>query len=124
MSDFPLSESLFPDGFGSETPEAASWRCFLEEKTDLVERVRRLPRPEAERAAFDIILVEFLNRTHPDTDPSRCAHCARVETPDATLQPIGWGARHTWLHQECWTPWRERRRAEAIAALAEAGVGA
>ena len=27
----------------------------------------------AERAAYDIVLVEFLNATHPDTDPNRRA---------------------------------------------------
>jgi hypothetical protein len=81
MSDFPLNESLFPDGFGAETPEAASWRCFFEEKTDLVERVRRLPRPEAERAAFDIILVEFLKRTHPDTAAPCAANPRRRTRP-------------------------------------------
>jgi hypothetical protein len=58
---------------GHPTPEAASWRRFFEEKRDLVERVHSLPRPEAERAAFGIVLVEFLNATHPDTDPCRCA---------------------------------------------------
>src|SRR6478609_8683749 len=109
MLSFPLSQNPFPDGLSAETPEAASWRCFFEEKTDLVERVRGLPRPEAERAAFDIILVEFLNRTHPDTDPNRCASCGKSETPDATLLPIGVGVRHAWLHSGCWESWRERR---------------
>jgi hypothetical protein len=118
MSDFPLNESLFPDGFGAETPEAASWRCFFEEKTDLAERVRGLPRLDAERAVFDIILVEFLNRTHPDTDPNRCAHCGKCELPDATLLPIGVGVRHAWLHPGCWAAWREGRRQAAIVTLA------
>jgi hypothetical protein len=122
MSDFPLNESLFPDGFGAETPEAASWRCFFEEKTDLAERVRGLPRPEAERAAFDIILVEFLNRTHPATDPNRCASCGKSATPDTILLPIGVGARHAWLHSGCWEPWRAQRRAKAEEDLALLGI--
>jgi hypothetical protein len=33
----------------------------------------RLGGDEAGRAAFDIVLIERLNTTHPDTDPSRCA---------------------------------------------------
>ena len=122
MSDFPLNESLFPDGFGAETPEAASWRCFFEEKTDLAERVRGLPRLDAERAAFDIILVEFLNRTHPDTSSDRCAHCRRSETPDAILLPIGVGVRHAWLHPDCWETWRERRRGKAEEDLVRLGI--
>jgi hypothetical protein len=122
MSDFPLNESLFPDGFRAETPEAASWRCFFEEKTDLAERVRGLTRPEAERAAFDIVLVEFLNRTHPGTDPNRCAWCGKSETLDTILLPIGVGVRHAWLHSDCWAPWRERRRQAAIVTLAGIGI--
>jgi hypothetical protein len=122
MSDLLVIKNLFPDGLGAETPEAASWRCFFEEKRDLVERVRGLSRPEAERVAFQIVLVEFLNRTYPDTPSDRCAWCDRPETRDSILLPIGVGARHAWLHSGCWTLWRERRRAEAIARLAEAGI--
>jgi hypothetical protein len=122
MSSLSLNQNLFPDGFGAETPEATSWRCFFQEKTELVERVRGLPRPEAERAAFDIVLAEFLNRTHPDTDPNRCAYCRRLETPDSTLLPFGVGLRHAWLHDDCWASWRARRRGEAIDQLAAMGI--
>jgi hypothetical protein len=87
-------------------------------------RVRAMPRPEAERAAYEIVLVEFLNRTHPNTDPNRCAHCGALETPDVTLLPIGWGARHAWLHSGCWAPWREERRVKAIAELAAMKIAA
>jgi hypothetical protein len=66
-----------------------------------VMQIRSLPRREAEREAFNIVLVEFLNATHPDTDPNRCARCGGPETPDATLLPIGWGEQHAWLHQRC-----------------------
>ena len=118
MSDLPAIQNLFPDGLGAGTPEAASWLCFFEEKVEVVERVRGLPRLEAERVAFEIVLVEYLNATHPDTDPSRCAECGGHETPDAALSPIGASASHAWLHQDCWAPWRERRRAEAIDQLA------
>jgi hypothetical protein len=124
MSVFQIIQNQFPDGFGAETPEAASLRCLFEEKADLVERVRGLPRPEAERAAFDIILVEFLNRTHPDTDPNRCTWCGRPETADATLLPIGVGVRHAWLHPDCWEARRTRRRAEAIDQLAAMWIAA
>jgi hypothetical protein len=58
MSGFPLSENPFPDGLGPDTPEAASWRCFLDEKVDLVERVRGLPRLEAMHEAYKIVLIE------------------------------------------------------------------
>ncbi len=76
-------------------------------------RARSLPRPGAERAAFGIVLVEFLNATHPDTDPLRCAWCGKPEA----LLPIGVGERHAWLHDCCWAPWREDRRKAAIETL-------
>ena len=85
---------------------------------------RNLPAPEAERAAYEIVLVGLLNATHPDTDPSRCAHCGQPETRDSVLLPIGAGARHAWLHSDCWAQWRERRRAKAIAELAATGLEA
>jgi hypothetical protein len=40
----------------------------------------------------DIVLVEFLNTTDPNTAPNRCAWCDRPETPDPTLRPIAAGA--------------------------------
>jgi hypothetical protein len=82
-------------------------------------QIRGLPRREAERAAFDIILIEFLNRAQPDADPNRCASCGKSERPDATLLPFGVGVRHTWL---CWEAWRAQRRTEAIGRLAAIGI--
>jgi hypothetical protein len=49
---------------------------------------------------------------------------ANLETPGATLQAIGWGMRHAWLHPNRWEAWRERRRAEAIVQLAAIGIAA
>jgi hypothetical protein len=89
-----------------------------------VMKVRGLPRLEAERAAYEIILVERLNATHPSTPADRCAHCGRTETPVATLLPIGVGVRHAWLHQDCWARWREERRQAAAAELAAMGIAA
>ena len=107
-----------------DDPAAAArrWRRKFEDRTIVVQRVRNLPQAEAERAAYDIVLVEFLNATHPDTDPSRCACCGRAETPRDSPAANRRGCRHAWLHPNCWAPWRERRRREAIAALAEAGI--
>jgi len=77
---------------------------------------------EAGRAAFDIVLIERLNTTHPDNRPEPgCAWCGKSETPDGTLLPIGVGTRHVWLHPDCWAPWREGRRKAAIETLAGMG---
>jgi hypothetical protein len=106
------------------SPEARKWRRTFAANVAAVLRVREISRTEAEKVAFENTLTQFLNATHPDTDPHRCAHCGGAETPDNVLRPIGVSSHHVWLHSDCWEQWRERRRAEAIAALAEAGVAA
>jgi hypothetical protein len=103
-------------------PPLPPLRQAFEHHVANIMRVRNLPRPEAERVAYEIVVVEFLNASHPDTAPHICGHCGQHETRDSVLLPIGASDRHTWLHSDCWAQWRERRRAEAIAALAEAGI--
>jgi hypothetical protein len=80
-------------------------------------QIRALPRLEAERAALENTIVDYLNAIHPDTDPSRCAWCGQPEAPGAVLLPFG-VSTHAWLHPDCWAPWREERRVKAIAELA------
>jgi hypothetical protein len=122
MSSLLTIQSLFPDGLQADTPEAASWRCFFEQRADLVETVRGLPRAEAERAAYEQVLITFLNKTYSDTSPHTCAECRGPETPAATLLPFGWGDRHAWLHRDCWASWRAQRRVKAEDDLARLEV--
>jgi hypothetical protein len=104
-----------------------------------------LPRPYAEREAFEHVLIEYLNETaETESDRWRRALAEKVETvmtirasqhrsdalrslwpprtPDATLLPIGWGERHAWLHSGCLDPWRTQRRLTAEEELARLGV--
>ena len=104
------------------SPEARKWRRVFATNVEAILRVRA-DSIDARKAAYESAVTAFLDAAHPNTDPSRgCAHCGLLETPDAVLLPIGWGARHTWLHSDCRAPWREGRRNAAIAALAAAGV--
>ena len=48
-------------------------------------------RIEAEKVAFENTVTAFLDATHPDTDPSRCAHCGRPRRLTPSLLPIGVG---------------------------------
>jgi hypothetical protein len=98
--------------------ESDRWRRILAEKVETIVKMRGLTRPDAEREAFQHVLIEYLNKTNPNTDPTRCGHCGGPETPDAILLPIGVGERHAWLHTDCWELWREARRTAAIAELA------
>jgi hypothetical protein len=125
--DLLIIQNLFPDGLSAETPEAASWRCFFEEKTDLVERVRGLPRPKAKREAYKIVLVQWINRqpiSKPAAPNNRCAWCGLTEAGLGDLRPYGTDARGVaWLHPErCWKPWTDRRRADAVDALRKMGI--
>ena len=97
---------------------------IFEDHVAVIMRVRGLSRSEAERFAYDNTIVDRLNATHPNTDPNRCAHCGKHEIQGAALQPLGWGARHAWLHSDCWEAWRTRRRSEAIVELAAIGIEA
>ena len=74
------------------------------------------------RVAFDNLVAERLNSIHPDTPSDRCAWCDRAETRSNILLPIGVGARHAWLHDDCWALWREGLRKAAIEALAAMGI--
>jgi len=105
-------------------PPLPPLRQAFEDHITTVMSTRGLPRLEAERAAYEIVLVEFLDASHPDTDPGRCAHCGRPETRGSILRSIGAGARHVWLHSDCWAQWRDRCQNEAVTELAATGLEA
>jgi hypothetical protein len=120
----PGSGAVRLDDFLNPPPSPPSQaRQGFESAVARIMRLRGLPRPEAERAAYEIVLIERLNATHPDTPSDRCAMCRKLEEPGAVLLPIGVGARHTWLHRDCWDSWRARRRAEAVSWLGTMGIG-
>jgi hypothetical protein len=96
---------------------AAKWIEVFTDNVAAVLRARNIPRIEAERVAFTNTVTAFLDANHSNSDPTRCAHCGSSERPN-DLRPMGGGTCHSWVHGDCWEEWRERRRAEAIAALA------
>ena len=81
--------------------------------SDSPQRVRLAWGDEAGRAAFDIVLIERLNTTHPDTDPSSCAWCGKSGTPDGTLLP----RPPCMAAPDCRAPWREGSLKAAIETL-------
>jgi hypothetical protein len=130
MTDFPENSARSdpPPGSGAVrlddllNPPPPPERQAFEAEVAGVMQIRGLSRRDAKIAAFETVLFERLNATHPDTDPIRCCHCGGRETPDATLLPFGWGDRHAWLHGDCWKRWRDQRRANAAHDLARLGV--
>jgi len=93
-------------------------RQEFEDHVANVMQVRGLPRPDAERVAYAIVLTGFLNRTHPNTPSDVCARCGQP----GDLRPIGWGERHAWVHDTCWRPWNDERQAGAEQELAGMGI--
>jgi hypothetical protein len=110
------------DAFLKAETQPDRWRRCLAEKVETIVKMRGLPRADAEAEAFRHIVIEYLNETHPKTDPRVCAHCRGPDLPLTPILPFGVGDRHTWLHHRCRDPWAEARRAAAVAALSEMGI--
>ena len=54
---------------------AEEWRAHFEERAAIAENDGDLPRPEAERLAFEVCVVEWLNRNHIRSSPDCCCWC-------------------------------------------------
>jgi hypothetical protein len=120
----PSKPQLESEPLSPNSGIAARWHRRFEDGTIVVQRVRNLPRAEAERAAYEIVLVEFLNHNYPDTPSDRCAWCGLAEAGPGDLRPYGTDARGVaWLHPErCWKSWRDKRRADAVEVLRNIGI--
>ena len=115
----PLLES---ERLSRDTDTGARWRRRFEDESIVVQRARDMPPEQAKAEAFRHIVIEYLNETHPNTDPRVCAHCGGRDLPLTPTLPFGVGNRHAWLDQHCRDRWAERRRAEAVATLAGMGI--
>lgn len=71
-----------------------------------------------ETLTFKARIVEWLNRNPVASTPDRCLWCGQFESNSASIVPFGTEpGGYAWLHGECWRPWQEARRAEAVKAL-------
>ena len=105
----------------SDAWKANDWKHFYGERAAVLEYDHELPRPEAERRAWEWCIVEWLNQHPAPSEPGRCAWCGKPE--DAGVV-VPFGVEAAWLHHECWRPWHQERRQEAVSGLAEMGIGA
>ena len=95
---------------------AEYWQAFFDERAGKKQK-------NAEAAAFESCVIEWLNRRHTSSDPSRCAACGTADREGHTIVPFGTEDRgHTWLHPECWHEWRRERRREASKFLNSLGI--
>jgi hypothetical protein len=80
--------------------------------------INAAPRKRAETLAFEARIIEWLDRNPAPSPAGRCAWCGQLESDSASIVPFGTEpGTHAWLHGECWQPWQDARRAEAIKAL-------
>jgi hypothetical protein len=101
------------DGWSAE-----EWQVFFGERAGRFEFDRGMTRPAAEAQAFEACIVEWLNRNPAPSPAGRCAWCGQLEFGGASIVPFGTEpGTHAWLHGECWRPWQETRRADAVKAL-------
>jgi hypothetical protein len=104
--------------------DAEAWRDRYEERCGILEYDHGLPRPKAEAAAFENIVIEWID-AHPEpSQAGRCAHCGQADTTGMSAVPYGVERGNlAWVHLHCWQHWHQQRRAKAVSALAAMGVG-
>ncbi len=71
--------------------------------------------------AYGACVIDWLNQNLEPSPPHACAHCGAAASSTSIVLPFG-TERHTWLHNECWAAWRERRHRLAERELASAGI--
>lgn len=95
------------------------WRHFFGERAAVLEYDHELPRAEAEARAWEWTVTEWLNQHPAPSEPDQCAWC---DKPGNVGVVVPFGVEATWLHHDCWKPWHQQRRQEAVSALAEMGI--
>jgi hypothetical protein len=84
--------------------------------------VTTAPATGADTLASEARIVKWLNRNPAPSPAGRCAWCGQFESNSASIVPFGTEpGTHAWLHSECWQPWQEARRAQAVNALSRIG---
>jgi hypothetical protein len=89
-------------------------------RTRTAEHDDKLTRPRigAGALALEVSIIQWLNRNPTPSPAGRCAWCGKFESESAVVLPFGFEpGSHAWLHGECWRPWHQARRAEAVKAL-------
>jgi hypothetical protein len=99
--------------------DAQDWQAFFDERAGILEHDQGKSRKEAERIAFECCVIEWQNRNLPvANNPNMgCTWCGKAKDA-GVIVPFGFAESATWLHHECWRPWSDKRKAEAIEALA------
>ena len=102
---------------------AEDWQTRLGELAGRFEFDCGFSRPAAEAKAFEACIIEWCDRNPAPSPAGRCAWCGQLEPKSASIVPFGTEpGTQAWLHGECWRPWQNARRAEAVKALSRFGI--
>lgn len=102
--------------------DAEEWQSFFDERAGIAEYDGGLPRPEAERSAYQSCLAEWEDQNPVQSSSDRCCVCGKQEGRDTALLAIGLNPNQVWLHDVCWKIWREDRLKQAKACLDRLGI--
>ena len=106
------------------TPQ--DWLEYFDERAGIAEFDGGLPRDQAEVRALSCCVGEWLHHHLVRSPVGRCDLCGRSDgmllpfLTDYAMKDPG----HTWLHESCSDTWHQQRKAAAIAALNDMGIGA
>jgi hypothetical protein len=101
----------------------ADWQAFFNERAGIAEYDGGLSRHEAEAAAFEHCVEEWLRRHPVRSSPRVCLGCGGIENERGIVVPFGTETSgHAWLHSDCWPAWYHERTAEAVAVLGTMGI--
>ena len=99
------------------------WQEFFGERAGIVEFDGGQSRVQAEAAAFESCVIEWMSRNPVPSTPGRCLGCGQPEHTHDRLALFGTEATgHAWLHNHCWSDWYAGRKADSATALAALGI--
>lgn len=98
------------------------WFAYFAERAGILEHDEGLSRTEAESRAFEICVVEWLNRHPVQSCSGLCAHCGRPEGKSSPIVPYGYLTNTAWVHPECWHEWHRGRTKWAEHSLESLGL--
>ncbi len=103
--------------------DAEDWVAHFIERAAIAEYERGASQEEAEATAFEVCVVRWLDSHPPSQDNlDCCVHCGeQMDELDAISYLTGDGG-DVWMHGQCHPAWTERRRKQAVEALAGLGL--
>lgn len=112
---------------GTKHPSAEwaveDWNAYFYERAGILEYDSHLPRPEAERRAYGMTLVKWMDVHRPSADKlDLCAHCQSDRTSAVIIPCLSGSGGHYGVHDKCLPEALEVMRQQGIAALSLCGL--